>query len=367
MQKIQQCLSAVPPKSFFMFAGAGSGKTRSLIKALEYLEREKGVYLSEHGKRIAVITYTNAACDEIGRRLQYNPIFQVSTIHSFLWELIKSFQTDIKDWVKASIQAEIIELQLKQNKGRGGDAAAKRVEKISSKKERLEKINVVKQFFYNPNGDNIGFDSLSHDEVVRMGSEFIATEDTMQEILVSKYPIVLIDESQDTKKELVDALLCVYEAHKEHWAMGMFGDTMQKVYMDGKDHMEEVIPKEWAFPEKVMNHRSSKRVVALANAIRKLTDGKEQQSRSDAKNGFVRLFVTNINSGKEQTEKKAAEEMAKLTLDSEWATDNGYECLIWNTTWLPVGFLLAIYLLHLMSLVPSLMHCEKEKLRKFLF
>lgn len=326
--EIQQCLSTVPPKSFFMFAGAGSGKTRSLIKTLEYLDREKGAYLSEHGKQVAIITYTNAACDEISRRLQYKPIFQVSTIHSFLWELIKNFQTDIKNWVVTSIEAEIKELKLKQSIGKGGDAAAKRAEKIANKKERLEKIKKVKRFSYNPNGDNLGFDSLNHDEVVKMGSEFIAAEDTMQQILVSKYPILLIDESQDTKKELVDALLCVYKAHKEHWAMGMFGDTMQKVYTDGKDRMEEIIPKEWAFPEKVMNHRSSKRIVALANSIRKLTDGKEQRSRSDAKDGFVRLFVANVNSDKEQIEKMAAEEMAKLTLDSVWSTDNGYECLI---------------------------------------
>ena len=29
--EIQECLSSEPPKSFFMFAGAGSGKTRSLF------------------------------------------------------------------------------------------------------------------------------------------------------------------------------------------------------------------------------------------------------------------------------------------------------------------------------------------------
>ena len=90
--EIQECLSSDPPKSFFMFAGAGSGKTRSLINTLEYLDKEKGHYLAERGKQIAVITYTNAACDEIGRRLQYKPIFMVSTIHSFLWEMIKNFQ-----------------------------------------------------------------------------------------------------------------------------------------------------------------------------------------------------------------------------------------------------------------------------------
>lgn len=67
--EIQKCLISKPPQSFFMFAGAGSGKTRSLINTLEFLAAEKGKYLSEQGKQIAVITYTNAACDEISRRL----------------------------------------------------------------------------------------------------------------------------------------------------------------------------------------------------------------------------------------------------------------------------------------------------------
>lgn len=75
--EIQQCLNAVPPKSFFMFAGAGAGKTRSLILALEYIDCVKGSFLAEHSKQVAVITYTNAACDEINRRLQYKSIFHI--------------------------------------------------------------------------------------------------------------------------------------------------------------------------------------------------------------------------------------------------------------------------------------------------
>ena len=326
--EIQECLSSEPPKSFFMFAGAGSGKTRSLINTLEYLDKEKGQYLAERGKQIAVITYTNAACDEIGRRLQYKPIFMVSTIHSFLWEMIKNFQQDIKIWVEGSIAAEINKLQQnKQKKSKGESAATAKAEKIISKQKRLERIKTVKRFSYNPNGDNLGFDSLSHDEVIKMGSEFIATRETMQEILVNKFPIMLIDESQDTKKELVDALLCVYENHK-NWAIGMFGDTMQKIYLDGKDRLDEAVPKEWVFPQKVMNHRSASRIVDLANAVRKLSDGKEQRPRSDAKTGFVRLFIANALSNKEQTERLVAEKMSEITSDIEWQTDTGYKCLI---------------------------------------
>ena len=59
------------------------------------MDETLGDWLLTNRKQIAVITYTNAACDEISRRLHYKSIFSVSTIHSFLWELIKNYQSDI--------------------------------------------------------------------------------------------------------------------------------------------------------------------------------------------------------------------------------------------------------------------------------
>lgn len=327
-EEIRQCFSKDTPKSFFMFAGAGSGKTRSLINTLTFLDKEMGEKLSAHAKQVAVITYTNAACDEISRRLHYKPIFAVSTIHSFLWELIKNYQTDIKKWVIESVKKDIADLNEKQSKGRGGDAAAKRVEEIRRKMARLAKIETVKRFSYNPNGDNVGYDSLNHSEVVKMGSEFIATEKTMQEILIGKYPILLIDESQDTKKELVDALLAVYEKYKANFIIGMFGDTMQRIYMDGKDNLAKCIPDEWEKPKKIMNHRSTTRIVDLANTIRMTIDGQRQRARSDSETGTVRLFVAESASDKEWVEQRAAEIMAEKTNDTDWLDASKYKSLI---------------------------------------
>lgn len=327
-EEIKQCFSQKNPKNFFLFAGAGSGKTRSLIKALSFLNQEMGIKLSANAKQIAVITYTNAACDEISRRLQYKSIFAVSTIHSFLWELIKSYQTDIKDWVIKSTKADIAELEEKQRNGRSGKAADKRAKELKHKNDRLAKIATVKRFSYNPNGENVGYDSLNHSEVIKMGSEFIATEKTMQEILVAKYPILLIDESQDTKKELVDALFIVCEQHAGKFIVGMFGDTMQKIYLDGKDNLLNCIPSDWARPEKVMNHRSATRIVTLANSIRKTVDKQQQRARSDAAEGTVRLFITTSSANKEEIEHRVATIMAKEARDPEWENDFGYKSLI---------------------------------------
>lgn len=327
-QEIQECFSEENPKCFFVFAGAGSGKTRSLINILTFLDKDRGESLSMNGKQIAVITYTNAACDEISRRLQYKPIFSISTIHSFLWELIKSYQTDIKEWVKQSVKAEIDELEQKQLRGRGVKAGEKRLEDIRRKKERLEKIKTVKKFSYNPNGDNVGYDSLSHSEVVKMSTEFIMREPTMQDILVTKYPILLIDESQDTKKELVDALLKVCERYEGKFIVGMFGDTMQRIYNDGKENLASCIPDKWVKPNKIMNHRSATRIVDLANAIRSTVDKQQQKARSDADTGTVRLFIAQSSARKDFVEEKVAQMMATDTGDDGWRDKATYKSLI---------------------------------------
>ena len=327
-QEIQDCFSVENPKCFFVFAGAGSGKTRSLISILNFLDKERGESLMMNGKQIAVITYTNAACDEISRRLHYKPIFSVSTIHSFLWELVKTYQADIKEWIRQSIEEEISDLEKKQTKGRGGKTGEKRAEDIRRKKERLEKIEKVKKFSYNPNGDNVGYDSLGHNEVIKMSTDFIMREPTMQDILVTKYPILLIDESQDTKKELIDVLLDVCKKHTGKFIVGMFGDTMQRIYNDGKENLADCIPDNWVKLTKVMNHRSATRIVDLTNAIRSTVDEQKQKARSDADIGMVRLFIASSTAEQDSIEEKVAQTMSIDTGDDGWKDKTTYKSLI---------------------------------------
>lgn len=320
-EEIKQCFGEKNHRSFFVFAGAGAGKTRSLVRLLKYLENNVSEKLTINAQKIAVITYTNAACEEILRRTDYNPIFSVQTIHSFLWELIKELQHDIKKWLKGNLLSEISELESQQLKGRPGATYDKRAKKLEEKRKRLAKIESVKKFIYNPNGQNIGYDSLNHAEVVKMGSEFIMNKIIMQKILISKYPILLIDESQDTKKELIDAIIEIYDNYKDNIIIGMFGDTMQRIYLDGKENLEKAIPKDWTKPNKIMNHRSAKRIVELANSIRKNVDGKTQQYRSDRHEGNIMLFICDKNLNKENVENYVLNRMAKISKDDKWLMD----------------------------------------------
>ena len=68
-------------KSFRLEAGAGAGKTYSLVKALQLIIEENGAELVRRNQRVACITYTNVATDEVTKRTDGHPAVQASTIH----------------------------------------------------------------------------------------------------------------------------------------------------------------------------------------------------------------------------------------------------------------------------------------------
>ena len=60
-------------RNFRMEAGAGAGKTYSLVKALRLIIDEQGITLLRKSQKIACITYTNVATDEIISRTDGHP------------------------------------------------------------------------------------------------------------------------------------------------------------------------------------------------------------------------------------------------------------------------------------------------------
>ncbi len=315
---IRACLSLNQPRSFFLFAGAGSGKTRSLKDALEGLDTATLTTLRKHSRKIAVITYTNAAADEITRRVKADPVFQVQTIHSFAWTLIEGRTADIRGWLESNLQTEIAEIKAADAKGRAGDAHDKRVKKMASKTKRVERLAEIRAFTYSPVGDNFGRDALQHTEVIALAAHFLTESETFQNIVLARYPFILIDESQDTMKPLMEALLTFEARHRGRIALGLLGDTMQRIYTDGLRDLDQRVGN-FAQPAKQMNHRSRARIVDLANAIRRDDDGRQQRAREDKPGGTVRVFLA----PSEGTDRTAFEaftraEMARITGDSSW-------------------------------------------------
>lgn len=322
--EIYSCLDLDNPKSFFLFAGAGSGKTRSLVEVLKRFRKQNVHRLRLNAQQVAIVTYTNAACDEIKRRLEFDPAFSVSTIHSFSWELIKPHQHDIREWLRIRLQSDIAELEEAQRKGRAGTKAAEdRPRQIAAKQRRLDALNSIRKYTYNPNGENSGKDSLNHAEVIRITADLLESRPLLQQILIRKFPILLVDESQDTKKELIDALLAVQSLHQDKFSLGLFGDIMQRIYNDGKEDLGVApLPDDWLTPKKEHNHRCPRRVVELINKIRAEVDQNLQQP-AKSEEGFVRLFIADTTDGidKETYESFVCQKMAEVTGDDLWIAE----------------------------------------------
>lgn len=328
-EDIFNCLNPNCPKSFFLFAGAGSGKTRTLVNVLTKFKEIYGQDYKIRHRKIAIITYTNAAADEINHRLSYDSIFEVSTIHSFCWELIKNFTTDIKKWIRKDTEESIKELEDKLSRARDSNnkTAISNRKKLESKNKRLLALPLINKFVYNPNGDNYTKASLNHPEVISIACYFLNAKDLFRQILINKYPIVLIDESQDTKKDLIEALFKVQADYKDCFSLGLFGDTMQRIYSDGKEKLEQDLPNNWLKPAKQMNHRSKSRIIELNNKIRESIDGQRQLARIENSGGGVRFFIASRESDKPTVEKRIKEIMSNLTDDSKWKEDNSVKTL----------------------------------------
>lgn len=329
-ETMSECLNLEKPKSFFLYAGAGTGKTRAVVEAMDTFRSRHGTQFRQSGQKVAVITYTNAACDEIRRRTDFDPIFAVSTIHSFAWEQICTYHKDIAAWLRARLVADIAELEEKQEKGRAGTkSAADREVQIESKQKRLQHLDAIKRFTYNPNGENIGKNSLNHAEVIALLAAFLADKPLMRQVLIRKHPVLLIDESQDTQKDLIDAVFALQEEHPDKFCLSLFGDTMQRIYADGKVGLEEAVPADWEKPALVVNHRCPKRVVTLLNRIRSEVDGAQQKPRVDAQEGVVRLFLINDvdDVDKQEAEAEAAQLMAEIASDDEWMNQKAVKML----------------------------------------
>ena len=323
-ETLEKCILSTPRKSFFLFAGAGSGKTHSLVLLLKKIRDSIGKDLLVQGKNVAVITFTNAATDEIVNRLDYSLVFHISTIHSFVWDAIKYYQADIKHLYCQYIQEDIQKLYEKQEKAKSKKTKTyqSNAEKIEHLKEKLGKAKAIEKFVYNPNGSNAKYNALNHAEVIKISAQMIMDNIMLQRIIAQRYPILLIDESQDTKKELVDAFFKIQENFSDIFTLGLLGDQKQRIYTDGKENMVNIIPSEWEQPVKRMNYRCAKRIVKLANTIGKDLDiYAEQNPKEDAADGLVRLFIVQQQNeiDKDDIEQTIMDIMCNQTHDAKWS------------------------------------------------
>jgi DNA helicase-2/ATP-dependent DNA helicase PcrA len=253
MKAIDEIKSLIENQSSFLLeAGAGSGKTFTLIETIAFILETKGAELRYLQKSIICITYTNVAKNEIIERLENNPLVSVYTIHEFLWGIIKNFQKQLL--------VELDELNTKLY-----------AEKPDKFQPGLLERGQVHEVVYNDNAfRDFETGQLHHDDVIVIARAMFEKYDLLNAIVAAKHPYIFVDEYQDTAedtiKALVDSLLL---KHKDKIVIGFFGDSYQKIYDSGIGSLDEYVSSgKLTEVKKEDNYRSSLKVIDLLNKVR---------------------------------------------------------------------------------------------------
>lgn len=208
-QEVCECIDN--NRCFELRAGAGAGKTFTLGNALKHIIEEKGRKLLQRNQRVACITYTNVAKDEISSRIDNHPAVITETIHSFCWMMIKDFQIKLRSLVP--------------------ELSDRWKERIVDKE--LDDLG-ARKVVYTEGHPYISEDevSLHHNDIPSLMVSLM-TIPKFQSILYNRFPVVFIDEYQDTNKDFASALLEYFIEPNLPILVGFFGDPWQKIYGDG--------------------------------------------------------------------------------------------------------------------------------------
>ena len=345
-------------ESWYFDAGAGAGKTYTLIETLKYIIIQKSKVLKKHHQKILCITYTNVAANEIKERLGSTSLIEVSTIHDCVWEIISPYQEQLVKTHEENLMQEIAEmksaiitegwaeryrelseeeqkkllnimLQRKsdyykhkvdsapafreafseietnfQNIMRNVGNFKKTIDtliklynfqetliKIQEKNNKFLKVRYDARF----NNDKLEKMRISHETLLKYTQKIISENNLLKQIICDHYPIILVDEYQDTSSLVIESLSLIEEYSKtirHSFIVGYYGDVKQNIYDSGVGIRLNSIHKNIKRIEKAFNRRSSPQIISIANKIR--NDGLCQESIfNDFPLGEVRFYNLN--------------------------------------------------------------------------
>jgi DNA helicase-2/ATP-dependent DNA helicase PcrA len=274
-KKINEALDA--GHSFRLEAGAGAGKTYSLVAALKRLIAERGPALVQAGQKVACITYTEVARNEIAQEIEDHPAILVNTIHGFSWAFLRQFQKALRGLV-----AEMEDRKDKIEQGGG----------VGSKL-----VDYDLGFF----GVDMERVTLSHDDIPAMMAKLLQKE-KFRRILSQQFPVIFIDEYQDTHPKFMEAITEHFLKPATGPLVGLFGDHWQTIYRSEYELAEYPI-KEIA---KGSNFRS---VPAVVDVLNKLRPELYQAVHKPEARGEARFFHTNGYKGERTNDRNSKEDL----------------------------------------------------------
>lgn len=265
---VAQCLQ--DHRNFLLEAGAGAGKTYSLVEALRNLIEHEGPKLRRNHQRIACITYTNAATTVINSRIDSDPLVFVDTIHAFCWSLIRKFQPALRSLVAAMPEwkEKLAEV----------DGIGSRTVEYELGHRRVTTNTVT----------------LHHDDVLGLMVSLLPNA-KFQALLAQQYPFILIDEYQDTDVAVMTRVSEHLLGRLGGPMIGLFGDHWQRIYDKTCGHVAHEALTEIG---KKANFRSATRIV---DALNKMRPELPQAVKDEGVVGSAIAFHTNAWQGQRRS------------------------------------------------------------------
>lgn len=315
-------------KNFAFKAGAGVGKTYALIESIKYILNKYYRRFVNTGEKIRVITFTNAATNEIINRIGENNNIVCSTIHEFAWEIISNYPKEllsihleeIKDelhkkeekisyslfinYLMTHSNEEIEDFQNKEgfyelsgaqnirdffgfvdgdaNKFYDAIKAYVSKKKLSNTKDKITKYlgevngKIKSEFLIkydvNSNIKNLNKMRIDHELCLKYFRKLFKKYDLLKKIISYKYPFLLIDEYQDTDESIILSVSDMIKDPDCDIIIGFFGDEIQNIYSKyNNDNVNKLIEDnliECIY--KKYNRRCSNQVINVGNKINRL-------------------------------------------------------------------------------------------------
>lgn len=300
-----------------VYAGPGAGKTHFLVENVKNIITTNSLLTQSRMRKVLCVTYTNAAVDEIKRRLdKFTEHVEVYTIHGFIIEhIIQPFQQDLRDIMKSDFgigvggkgkissqieglgilhgidKNEIYDFIRKMNplefsddefgysKKAMGEVEVNNDVFVSSIIERsprymglkapskIDERHVVpiKRYIWSI------VRKLTHNEILYFGYRILENNPTALYAIRVKFPFIFVDEFQDTNP--LQTLLIKLIGQKST-VIGVVGDIAQSIYsfqgaqptdfknfsIDGSRELKEYVING--------NRRSTENVVNFCNYLR---------------------------------------------------------------------------------------------------
>ena len=303
-----------------IYAGPGAGKTHFLVNNVKGIVEKNPKISQSNARKVLCITYTNAAVDEISKRLDgYTDSVEVCTIHNFILKyIITPFQGDLRRIIekdfeititrKADITAQVeglsvlhgydkekINEDLNVSIGPHDEYGKKILGEVQidtklftncgqhgfhhSSKIKDQHVKAIKEYIWN----NVG--KLTFDEILYFGFRMLQENSTISYALRVQFPFIFIDEFQDTNP--LQTKIVQFLGTKST-VVGVIGDAAQSIYSFQGAHPSDFLgfnisgERKLSTYQIVGNRRSTSNIVNFCNYIRK-GDGLQQKSIKEYK------------------------------------------------------------------------------------